>query len=113
VVYVGDVEEFFLDNTHDEHYYPDYDLTLENGILWAMDFMGVFDGDEIPSWVVRYLVDRPDLFWHDLAEKLAGRFGEVPKELYLEARKWLDEERRSFERGTGQLYFWPGENDDG
>lgn len=112
-VWTGPIEWFFSDNTDDEDNYASYNRTLENGILWAMDQLGVFEGDEIPRWVVRMLHDEPDLFWHDLAVKLVGRSGEIPKELYIEAGKWLDGERRAWEQEAGQIYLWPQENDNG
>lgn len=113
-VWIGDVEGFMSSQEESD---PDsmdtfrvYNEMFENGILWAFDEMGVFEGGvRIPDPVVELVWEDPELLWGELLEKLIPQVGASDMDPRLEeaVRVWLMRRRREAERATGQKFLWP------
>lgn len=109
-VWLGDVGEFFANNEErfeDFETYAGYNQAFENGFLWALDQMDVFESDKIPEWVVEIIENDPDLLWPELVEKLLPKVRALPKELEKAVLTWVDRRRREAEEAVGQTRFWP------
>lgn len=109
-VWVGDVEGFVSANEAPFHEWDDYrsynDL-FENGFLWALDHIGVFETNEIPKWAVEMIDDDPDLLWPDLVQKLLPIREFLPVALDKAVLTWMDKRQREAEEVSGQQRFWP------
>lgn len=122
-VWFGDVDGFFALNEEsfaDSEAYSAYNQLFEDGLLWALDYMGVFEGRriskrpygdgfidiEIPQWVGSVVMDNPDLLWPELAEKLMRQIGTLPDDLRKGLLTWVDLRRKEYEKLTGQQYLW-------
>jgi hypothetical protein len=123
-VWLGDVDSFFVtysEDWTDPETYRSYNAVYENGMLWALDEMGVFDGKaihryphdpdpktlEIPGWAADVIEDDPDLMWPELVEKLARRLEDIPYKVEKAVELWIDKRNSEAEQATGTQYFWP------
>lgn len=108
-VYTGDVDGFVLAN--EESFdswesYQAYNDLFENGILWAMDDFGLFEGNKLPEWVVELVDHDPDLLWPDLVERLYPKRDLLPTGLANALIAWVNRRKKEAEEDLGQLRFW-------
>ena len=120
-VWVGSVAEFW-DNQRESD--PDsietlvgYNSLFENGILWALDYLGCFENTDegyLPDWAIVAIGVDPDLLWPELVDKLLAiedlerpDFKEFPEKITTAVGVWMDRRRRRIEKTTGQKYLWP------
>ena len=111
-VYVGDVESFLHANQEDfEDWerYRNWNETFENGLLWSLDYMGVFESTAQVAWAVDLIEHDPDLMWPELVEKLLPLRKRLPTALENSLMVWMERRRVEAEQATGQGFFWPRE----
>lgn len=112
-VWTGDVNEFFSSNMahfDDSDAYESYNRYFENGFLWALDYMGTFEGKkkmDIPEWAVDTIATDPELLWPELVEKLSPNLQALPEKLEWAILTWVGRRREEAEAEAGQGYFWP------
>jgi len=112
-VWIGDASYFLLRQLEQEPWEAgtirEYNETLENGILWALDHYGLFDKepDKLKPGVLELLEHDPDLMWGELVEKLIPVANTLPTELQQALRVWLTRRRIEAERRLRQKYLWP------
>lgn len=109
-VWLGDVEGFVSENEaplQEWEDYRSYNELFENGFLWALDHMGVFETNKIPRWAVDIIDDDPDLLWAELVQKLLPIGEYLPAGLDRAIAVWMDRRRREAEESSGQQRFWP------
>ncbi len=105
-VWTGDVENFFLTNEEDFEgweNYQHYNDVFENGLLWALDYMGRFEENDLPEWAVQLIERDPDLLWPDVVDKLLPIQNELPEDLHKALGVWIDRRRAEAEEAAGQL----------
>jgi len=115
-VWLGDVEGFIsanLESLDDWETYASYNGAYDGALLWALDGMGSLVQGRAPDWVIKSVKSDPGILWPDLIKKILSDPVSYPVELELAASKLWNEERRRLEKEQGQVYLWPGENDDG
>lgn len=109
-VYVGDVESFLHANQEDfEDWerYSNWNETFENGFLWALDYMGVFESTAQVAWAVDMIEHDPDLMWPELVEKLLPLRKRLPVALENSLMVWMERRRVEADEAGGQRRFWP------
>jgi hypothetical protein len=109
-VWTGDIDGFFSMNNEDFsdwNTYENYNDTFENGLLWALDRMDLFESQGIPEWAVKVIANNPELLWPEVVEKLLPRGEALPEKLWLAVGQWVDKRREEREKATGQSYLWP------
>lgn len=109
-VFVGYIDGFVADNQEDFddwESYQGWNETFENGFLWALDYLKVFEQNKIPEWAVELIEHDPDLMWPDLVEKLLPIRNQLPADLELSLMVWMERRQIELEKATKQGRFWP------
>jgi hypothetical protein len=84
-----------------------YNGMFENGIVWALFELELFDGEqEIPDQVVRAIKEYPKILYPQLVEQIVENRDLLPIEIVNAAGTVLDQERRATEKAAGQKYLW-------
>lgn len=109
-VYTGDVEGFMFANQESFsswESYRDWNDTFENGFLWALDYMGVFEQHGQVAWAVDMIENDPDLMWPELVQKLLPIRKQLPVALETSLMVWMERRQVEADEAAGQRRFWP------
>jgi hypothetical protein len=108
-VWVGDVHDFILNNREpfeEVESYRHYNELFENGLLWALDYMGLFEGNNLPEWAIEMIRKDPDLLWPDLVERLFPIRERLHPYVEWAIDLWVQRRQEEAEKASGQLRFW-------
>lgn len=113
-VWIGYVNDFWTEQQSpiEDEDLVNYNVFLENGIIWALDQFGLFEDPEkadedLPAWVVDAISHDPDLLWPELVDRMRPVLSELPEKLERAVIRWVTRRLQEEEKATGQRYFWP------
>ncbi len=87
--------------------WADWNRGFENGFIWAMHFLGVFNDPDIPVPVEAVLQRDPDLLYEELVQDLLPNLDQYPTGIREAVNAWLVRRRIEAEQAGGQGYIWP------
>lgn len=113
-VWLGDVDGFLLANEESfesPEAYLDWNARFENGWIWALNELGVFQKGDVPDWAIDIITADPDVMTPEIVEDLLPQLDSLKPELRTGVFKWLENRQAERDQAQGQLRIWPRRED--
>jgi hypothetical protein len=113
-VWLGDVDGFLVANEESfesPESYLDYNARFENGWIWALNELGVFQNGNVPDWAIDIITVDPDVMWPEIVEQLVPQLDSLDPELRTGVLRWLENRQVERDQAAGQLRIWPRRED--